>query len=121
MGVLWHVPTKWLTVSGHIALSTTQDPHLIISKSGKCGLCVQEEVEIGLVKKLASFAIQFYCLYSSVQSLIRNISLTAIHPKGRKTLMTGDIEGPFLFFFFHSGSNGDTMRVGVTARRITCF
>ena len=72
----------------HISFSATQNFHLLVNKSGKCGLCAQEK---SLVNKLAllyssTVIYQFPYSLSSVSLRIRKIALTqkiAINSKGR--------------------------------------
>lgn len=110
----------------HISFSATQNFHLLVSKSGKRGLCAQEKNLVNKLALLYNYTVIYQFPYSLQFNLFKN-KKDYINPKycnklkrwgGAGGKLTGDIKG---LLKKNSGSNCNTMRVGVTVKRTMCF
>lgn len=64
----------------HISFSATQNFHLLVNKSGKCGLCAQEKSLVNKLALLYSSTVIYQFPYSLQFSLFKN-KKDCINPK----------------------------------------
>ena len=64
----------------HISFSVTQNFHLIVSKSGKCGLCAQEKSMVNKLALLYNSTVKYQFPYSLQFNLFKN-KKDCINPK----------------------------------------